>query len=84
MPFCNRADRGCDITLRRKPADFPLVSAGVDRQPTGVGCDADMSAKAQCFFAGATAATEVISVAGSVVVTLRLFSPRPMGQPRAY
>ena len=33
-----------DITPRRKPADFPLVLAYVNRQPTGVGSDADMSA----------------------------------------
>jgi hypothetical protein len=32
-------------------------------------------------FAGATATTVVISVAGPAVVTLRLL-PRPMGQPR--
>jgi hypothetical protein len=25
MPFCNRADRGCNITPPRKRADFPLV-----------------------------------------------------------
>jgi len=31
----------------RKWADFPLVSAGVNRQPTGVGWDADMSAGSQ-------------------------------------
>jgi hypothetical protein len=46
MPFCNGADRGCNITPRES-ADFPLVSAGVDRQPTGVGCDADMMARSQ-------------------------------------
>jgi hypothetical protein len=39
------------------------------------------SAGAQCPFAGATAATEIISVAGSAAVTLRL-SSRPMRQPR--
>ena len=47
MPACNGTDRGCNITLPRKRADFPLVSAGVDRQPTGVGGDADMSARSQ-------------------------------------
>jgi len=25
MPFCNGTDRGCNITLPRKRADFPLV-----------------------------------------------------------
>jgi hypothetical protein len=27
MPLCNGADRGCDITLLRKQADFQLVVA---------------------------------------------------------
>jgi hypothetical protein len=58
MPTCNGTDRGCNITLPRKRADFLLVSAGVDRQPTGVGCDADTMARSQRPVAGATAATE--------------------------
>jgi hypothetical protein len=81
MPACNGPDRGCNITLPRKRADFPLVSAGVNRQPTGAGSDADMSAGARRSFAGATAATEITSVAGSVAVTPRL-SSSPMRQPR--
>ena len=47
MPVCNGPDRGCDITPRRKPADFPLVRADVNRQPTGVGGKADKSARPQ-------------------------------------
>ena len=35
------------ITPRRKPADFPLVLAYVNRQPTGVGSKADLSARPQ-------------------------------------
>ncbi len=46
-PACNGPDRGCDITPPRKRADFPLVSAGVSRQPTGVGGNADLSARPQ-------------------------------------
>ena len=50
MPCCNGADRGCAGRPHhptRKRADFPLVLAYVNRQPTGVGSDADMSAGSQ-------------------------------------
>jgi hypothetical protein len=33
-PICNGSDRSCDITPRRKPADFPLVLAYVNRGQT--------------------------------------------------
>src|SRR5262249_29992868 len=43
-PACNGPDRGCNITPPERGADFPVVSAGLNRQPTGVGCEAEMSA----------------------------------------
>lgn len=33
-PVCNGPDRSCNITPRRKPADFPLVLAYVNRGQT--------------------------------------------------
>jgi hypothetical protein len=78
----NRAVLARQHHLTRKRADFPLVSARVDRQPTGVGCDADVSARSQGPSLVLWPPPTVISVAGSAVVTPRL-SPRPMGQPRA-
>jgi hypothetical protein len=65
----------------RKGADFPLVSAGVNRQPTGVGCEADMSARSQGPLLVLQPPPIIISVAGPAAVTLR-WTPRPMGRPR--
>ena len=39
------AGEGLQQDPPRKRADFPPVSAGVHRQPTGVGCEADLSAR---------------------------------------
>jgi hypothetical protein len=44
-PACNRPDRGCNITPRRKPADFPLVLAYVNRERTDLRKQAEMSAE---------------------------------------
>ena len=81
MPACNGPDRGVQHHPTRKRADFPRGVGGREpsanrrrKQSRNVGGVATA-------LAGAASATEVISVAGSAAVTLRL-TPRPMGQPR--
>ena len=49
MPACNGPDRGwpSDITPRESGQTSLVVSAGVNRQPTGVGSKAELSARSQ-------------------------------------
>jgi hypothetical protein len=66
MPTCNGPDRSCNITPRRKPADFPLVLAYVNRGQTDL--------RGQCRYVGGGAmpfagAAPDGSVVGSRVVT---------------
>jgi hypothetical protein len=65
----------------RKGADFPRVSAGVRRQATGAGGVAELSARSQRPLLVRPPPPQIISVAGTAVVTLR-WTPRPMGPPR--